>query len=142
MSAVLSNVSKFPPIVETLDDLVHQYVNAKQAEEGARKIRVQLEERIIAMHPAKEEGSETVTLDNGFKLTLTGKLIYSCDDPRGLAAACVGAGWAESMVPVKTELKLDETGAKWLRHNEPEAWRLVAQYVEIKPAKTAVKVGL
>lgn len=31
MSAVLSNVSKFPPIVETLDDLVHQYVNATVA---------------------------------------------------------------------------------------------------------------
>ena len=137
MSAILKPLSPTDP----LDGAVADYIQAKRMEDTATKARIDAEERILALRPAREEGSETFEAA-GYKVTTTARLAYKCADPRGLAAACVGAGWAESMVPVKTELKLDETGAKWLRHNEPEAWRLVAQYVEIKPAKTAVKVGL
>ena len=143
MNAVMSNVvpiaAQQQPPQETLDDLVHQYVNAKHAEEGAKKIRIGLEERILALAPAKEEGSSTITLDNGFKLTTTGKLTYSCEDPKALAEAC--AGWPANLVPIKTEVKLDDTGCKWLRANDPTAWAVVAKFVTVKPAKTAVKVA-
>jgi hypothetical protein len=135
MSAVAVPISDADPLAIAVQD----YIAAKRSEETATKSRIEAEQRILALHPAREEGSETFEAA-GFKITLTGKLSYKCDDPRGLAAACVGAGWADSMVPIKTEVKLDETGAKWLRHNEPEAWRLVAQYVDIKPAKTSVSV--
>ncbi|MEY2655976.1 MAG: hypothetical protein RLZZ524_3004 [Pseudomonadota bacterium] len=140
MSAVLSPIVS----ISTADAAVaavKAYIDAKRDEDAAKARRIAAEDRILALLPPKEEGSQTVCV-GGYKVTLTGKLTYKCDDPRGLAAACVGAGWADSMVPVKTEIRLDETGAKWLRHNEPEAWHLVAQYVEVKPAKTAVKVGV
>jgi hypothetical protein len=78
MSAVPSNIQPFPT---TLDDLVHQYVNAKQAEEGARKIRVELEDRILALVPAKQVATddrtrftasvESVTFKDGVKAVLT-----------------------------------------------------------------------
>lgn len=136
-AATKSNVVQIAP-PETLDDLVHQYINSKHAEEGAKKIRLGLEERILALAPAKEEGSSTITLGNGFKLTITGKLTYSCDDPKALVEAL--AGWPANMIPVKTEIKLDETGCKWLRANEPTAWATVAKFVTVKPAKTAVSV--
>lgn len=142
MSAAPNNVIPFNLADSSLDDLVHQYVNAKQAEEGARKIRVDLEERILALSPALEEGSTTTPLANGFKLTTTGKLSYKCDDPKALAEACAGAGFPGSWVPVKTEVKIDETGCKWLRKNEPDAWRVAARFVTVTPAKTAVKVAL
>lgn len=140
MNAIMSKVVSIAtqPPSETLDDLVHQLVNAKHAEEGAKKIRVGIEERILALVPTKEEGSSTTTLDNGFKLTCTGKLTYSCEDPRALAEAC--AGWPANMIPVKTEIKLDDSGCKWLRVNDPTAWATVARFVTVKPAKTAITV--
>lgn len=137
MSAVIDNVLDFP---ETLEDIVHQYINAKAAEEGARRIRVALEERILDMHPAPDEGSTTTALGNGFKLSVVAKLSYKCDDPREVAEACVGWGWEPSMVPVKTRLELDETGCKWLRHNEPQAWAQLSRLVTVKPMKTTVSV--
>lgn len=121
-----------------LDDLVHQYVNAKAREDSAKKHRLLLEEEILALAPALEEGSKTIALDNGFKLTTTGKLSYKCDDVQGLLAAC--AQWPANLVPVKTVVALDDTGAKWLRKNEPEAWVTVANFVTVTPAKTAITV--
>lgn len=137
MSAVLAPV----PIVDPLADALEVYVAAKRAEDTARTARLVAEDRILALLPPKEEGSQTVGV-GGYKVTLTGKLNYSCDDPRALAEACAGLGWSPSMVPVKTETKLDETGCKWLRHNEPQAWAQIARLVTIKPAKTAVKVAV
>ncbi len=122
-----------------LEAAVRELVEAKRTEEEAKRRRIQAEDRILALHPAREEGSETFEAA-GFKVSLTGKLTYKCDDARALAEACAAAQWAPSMIPVKTETKLDETGCKWLRHNEPDAWALVAKFVEIKPAKTAVSL--
>jgi hypothetical protein len=142
MSAVLNPSTATATVhhlPETLDDLVHQYVNAKHAEDGARQIRLQLEERILALQPAPEEGSTTVKLGNGFKLTATGKLTYKCADVRALAEAC--AGWPANMVPVKTKIELDETACKHLRATEPQAWAGLARFITVAPAKTAIKVA-
>lgn len=140
MSAVLSsppdNILPFP---DSLDDLVHQYVKAKHAEDGARLIRLQLEERILALQPPPEEGSQTTALGNGFKLTTTGKLSYKCADVRALAEAC--AGWPPNMVPIKTKVELDETACKHLRATEPQAWAGLARFITVAPAKTAIKVS-
>jgi hypothetical protein len=135
MSAVLKPM----PIADALADAIETYITAKRAEDAAREIRLAAEERILSLKPAKEEGSETFEA-GGFKVTLTGKLTYSCPDPKALAEACAAAGWPANMVPIKTKTELDATGAKWLRANEPDAWRLLAQHIEIKPAKTAISV--
>lgn len=134
MSALLAPISQEKP----LEACVHEWMQAKHQEDAAKTRRLALEERILALQPAQEEGATTVPLDNGFKLTLTGKLSYKCDDVKALAEAC--AGWPANMVPVKTEVKLDETGCKWLRKNEPEAWATLAKFVTVAPAKTAVSV--
>lgn len=130
------NVVQFP---DTLEDLVHQFVNAKHAEEGARKIRVDLEERILALVPAKEEGSDTTTLANGFKLTTTGKLSYKCEDLDALRE--VTRKWDGNLVPIKTTAALDETGCKFLRRERPELWAALARVVTVAPAKTSLKVA-
>lgn len=135
MSAVAVPISNADPLAQAVQD----YIAAKRIEDAGTKARLEAEARILALHPAREEGAETFEA-GGFKVTLTGKLSYRCDDPKALAEAC--AAWPASMVPVKTELKLDETGAKWLRANEPQAWATVAQFVTVKPAKTAVKVAV
>lgn len=129
-----------PTAVDPLAAAVHHYVDAKRAEDAAKKRRLEAEERILALQPAMEEGS--VTLQAGdYKLTLTGKLTYECTSAAELAEACVAAGMPGSWVPVKTKVELDATGAKWLRANEPELWAsVVSRFVSIKPAKTAVTV--
>jgi hypothetical protein len=135
MSAVAVPIT----IIDPLADAIEVYIAAKRDEDCARDARLVAEERILALHPAKEEGSETFEAA-GFKVTLTGKLTYKCDDARALAEAC--ADWPASMVPIKTKVELDETGAKWLRANEPQAWAQIASYISVKPAKTAVKVAV
>jgi hypothetical protein len=135
MSAVLSPITKADP----LEAAVHAFIAAKRAEDLAVKHRRELEERILALEPAKDEGSQTIEVA-GYKLTTTCKLTYKCDDVKALAEAC--SGWPANMVPVKTEIKLDETGAKWLRTNEPDAWRTLAGYITVAPAKTALKVAV
>lgn len=134
MSAVPAPIQQ-----DALTQAVEDYIAAKRQEEIAAKLRLQAEERILALHPAREEGADTFEAA-GYKVTVTGKLAYRCADPKALAAACAGAGWPANLVPVKTEVKLDETGAKWLRANDPSAWRMVSEYVEVKPAKAAVSV--
>lgn len=137
MSANPSNILPFP---DSLDDLVHQYVNAKQAEEGAKKIRIELEDRILALAPAREEGSDTQTLGNGFKLTTTGKLGYKLDDLEALRN--ITAKWDQNLVPLKTTTVLDETGCKYLRRERPDLWQDLARVVTVTPAKTALKVSV
>lgn len=134
MSAVLN----FPNNTLTLDDLVVQWIDAKRDEDAAGARRLQLETQILAVQPAKPEGSSTHELAGGMKLTLTGKLTYKADVPKLQELA---AKLPENLRPLKTTVSLDETGAKYLRNNEPEMWAVIAPAIEVKPAKTAVKVG-
>ena len=123
--------------MEDLSAAVEQYIAAKRDEDAAKKRRMEAEERILALQPSKEEGSTTVEAGD-YKVTLTGKLAYKCEDPRALAEAC--AGWPANLIPIKTSVALDETGCKWLRANDPQAWATVAKFVTVAPAKTAIKV--
>lgn len=121
--------------VDTLEAAVADYIVAKRAEEAAKKARILCEERIAALRPPKEEGSSTVE----DKVTLTGKLSYSCEDPQAMADALADT-LAPNLIPVKRVTELDATGCKWLRLNEPQAWAKVAQFVTVKPAKASVTV--
>lgn len=139
MSAQPDNIQPFPAADTALETLVKQFIAAKQAEDAAKKHRIQIEERILAVAPTREEGSETVTLGNGFKVTTTGKLTYS-GDTDAVRAACIA--WPAELVPVKTRTELDETGCKYLRRERPDLWAQLAKVVTVKPAKASVKVGV
>ncbi|TSE32980.1 hypothetical protein LCC91_07835 [Tepidimonas taiwanensis] len=137
MTAVLKPISTTDP----LTDAVQALIDAKRDEDFARKRRIEAEERIAALaNFNKEEGSQTIEA-GGVKVTLTARLNYACEDPQALAAACAAAGAPASMIPVKTVVELDATGAKWLRAHEPEYWaRVLAPHITVKPAKTSVAV--
>ena len=122
---------------DPLAEAVQVLVAARRDEEIAAKRRIDAEQRVLALHPAREEGSETFEAA-GFKVTLTGKLNYRCDDMDALIRAC--SQWPAHMQPIKTVVQLDTTGAKFLRANEPEVWRSLAQHVTVSPAKVAVSV--
>lgn len=128
-----------PEAGNPLAELVAQFIDAKRAEDEAKKNRLALEERILALAPAKEEGSQTVDVGNGFKVTTTGKLSYKADDLEALRE--ITRSWDANLVPIKTTSVLDETGAKYLRKERPDLWKQVAGVITITPAKTALKVG-
>jgi chromosomal replication initiation ATPase DnaA len=119
LSAEPTNVLPFPAETKpaALDDLVVLWIDAKRQEDAANALRVKLEQQICELQPAKEEGSSTHELAGGVKLTLTGKLTYKADIAKLQQLA---ANLPENLRPLKTEVKLDETGAKYLRSKEPQ----------------------
>jgi hypothetical protein len=137
MSAVLSPITTADPLAAALE----VYIEAKRREDQAKKQRIDAEEVILALAPAKEEGSQTIKVA-GFKLTTTGAITYSCEDVQALITDARAANVPEQLVPVKTKIEFDVTGAKWLRKNDPDVWRVLAKHITTKAAKSSVKVSL
>ena len=138
MSAVIQN----PPVAalpNALDALVPLWIEAKRQEDAAKQRRLLIEERILAVQPAKEEGSTTVE-GAGYKVTLTGSLSYKADDLDALRE--ITRKWDTNLVPIKTKHELDESGCKYLRRERPDLWQQLARVITTKPAKTGVKVSL
>ena len=123
--------------MDAMDELANKWAIAKQKEDAAREERVSIEQEMIALHPAREEGSETFTTAHGAKITMTGKLSYKVDLDK--LTALTGS-WPVDMRPIKTEVKADESKLKVIRSMAPEAWAQIAQAVTVTPAKTGVTV--
>jgi len=120
-----------------LEHLAERWLIVKDAERQANAERLQIEDKILELHPAKEEGSSSWTLTNGYKLKMTGKLSYKADLDVLLE---ITAEWPEKQRPVKTETKADDAALKFLRTNRPDLWKRIAQAVTTKPMKTAVTI--
>ncbi|ANN66448.1 hypothetical protein [Bordetella bronchialis] len=120
----------------TTAELARAWLTAKAEEAKAAANRQSIEAQIINVLGAKQEGSQTHDVE-GFKVTITGKLSYKADVPQ-LIALCDKV--PENLRPLKTETKLDETGAKYLRANEPGTWALIAPAITVTPAKTALSI--
>lgn len=123
--------------MEKIDELAIKWSIAKQKENAARDERVAIEDEIIALHPAREEGSESFATPMGVKISLTGKLTYKADLPKLLE---ITQNWPLEAKPIKTEVKADESILRALRENSPEAWLQLAPAITVTPAKTGVKV--
>jgi hypothetical protein len=123
--------------MEKIDELAIKWSIAKQKEDAARDERVSIEQEIIALHPAREEGSETFATPHGVKITTTGKLSYKVDMQRLLELT---AAWPVEAQPFKTEVKADESKLKVIRAEAPDAWAQLAPAITVTPAKTGIKV--
>ena len=120
-----------------LEHLAEQWLLAKQAEREANAERIKIEEQILILSPAKEEGSSSRTLANGLKLKAIGALSYKADLDQLLT---ITAAWPSEYKPVKTEIKADETVLKTIRAKRPDLWRDIAIAITTKPKKTAVTI--
>ncbi|MCC6530951.1 MAG: hypothetical protein IT531_00240 [Burkholderiales bacterium] len=121
---------------KSLESLVYDLLEAKKAEADARDARTAIEDEIIAITGAREEGSETH--DAGlFKITVTGKLARSID---WRAYDAIESKIPEHLRPVKLERKLDEVGCRYLEQHEPIFYSLLVRGLTVKRAKTAVAV--
>jgi hypothetical protein len=120
-----------------IDKLATLWSIAKQREEAAKAERIGIEEEILKLHPAREEGSDTFTTDKGTRIKLTGKVTYKCDVD---ALILLTGSWPDDIRPIKTKVEADDTRLKAIRAERPDLWRSIAQAVETKPAKTAVEI--
>lgn len=123
--------------MEAIELLAAKWRAAKAKEDAGRDERVDVEQQILALNPAREEGSQTITTPSGIKITTTGKLTYKADLAKVLE---ITKSWPQDAKPIKTEVKVDESILKALREHSPDAWRQLAPAVTVTPAKTGVKV--
>lgn len=123
--------------MRTETEIANDLFAAKLAEKEANERRVALEEELIALVGAREEGSQTHTFGD-YKITITGKLIRKLDWE--MFDASIAAKIPQELQPVKIKRELDDTGVKYLANNEPQIYRLLAKALTIKPAKTAVTI--
>ncbi len=120
-----------------LDRLATLWSIAKQREDAARAERIKIEEDLLAVHPAKEEGSETFETPQGVKITLTGKITYKADVDKLIA---LSGSWPADIRPVRNKVEADETRLKAIRQHRPDLWAAIAPAIETKPAKTGVSI--
>lgn len=135
MSAVLKAVQPAQP----LEALVDQWIAAKREEDAASIRRVELEAAIIAATGEPEEGSQTVDLADGRKLTVTSKITRTVDEQLWKSVLHDVPEHLRPIVFVETA-KLDTKGLRWLRENQPQMYALVCTAITAKKAKSAIQV--
>jgi len=120
----------------TLDELAELWTQTKAAEDQHRKDRVAIEDAILAITDAKEEGSETTTTDH-YKVTTTARLIRKIDFK---VYDQIVDQIPEQLRPIKIKRELDSAGCKWLAANEPDVYRKLAVAIETKPGKVGFRI--
>lgn len=123
--------------MDNLDILAAMWHAAKRREEAAKEDRIKIEEDILALHPAREEGSETFETAGGARITLTGKVTYKAD-VRQLEQ--LASGWPEEIYPVRMKVEADDTKLKAIRQHRPDLWQAISDAVTTTPAKTGVSI--
>jgi hypothetical protein len=121
----------------TAIQLAEMWQAAKADENAANARRVAIEGDIVALLGKRDDGAETHTLDNGVKITITGKQTVAADIPM---LERLAATLPENLRPVKVTVAVDPAGVKFLRENHPAHYKKIAPALTIKPAKTAVTV--
>ena len=121
-----------------LQALSQAWSNTKAEEIAARDKRIAIEDEIIAVAGSKEEGTETITLDSGVKIKITGKIIYKADNLDEVVL--ILRSLPDQFRAYKVETKLDESKIKKIRMYQPALWRELAMHITAKPAKTYVVV--
>jgi hypothetical protein len=118
-----------------LEHLAERWLTVKDAEREANAERLRIEDKILALFPAKEEGSSSRTLANGYKLKTIGKLSYKADLEK---LAKLTEDWV--IQPIRLEPKLDEAVLKLLKANQPALWKYIAEAITTKPMKTSITI--
>ena len=120
-----------------LDELATEWRRCKLAEDAARLDRVAIEQKILDIYPAKDEGALTIHTPEGHSVTMVGKLTYRVDIDK---LTELTMSWPEDIKPLKHKVEADESKLKAMRANVPELWAKIADAIETKPAKTGVSI--
>jgi hypothetical protein len=119
----------------TAEELAEAWRTAKSREELAREERYEIERQLLELHKPRPEGTKTVTLGNGAKMTLVQKMTYRIDHEK---LAALTHDWPTDSKPFKKVIVPDETLLKHIRLEMPRQWNHIAPAIEVKPAKVNV----
>lgn len=117
--------------------LAERWLAAKQAEEVAKNLRLEIEAGLLKLIPAREEGSQTTELPNGMKVRTTGKLTYKADIE---LLKALTSSWPEEVRPIRAKLEVDDALLRAIRLDRPDLWSALSVAVSVKPAKTYIVV--
>lgn len=120
-------------------EIAKDLYEARIAEREANEKRIALEEELIGILGAKEEGAQTHQVGD-FKVTIEGKLTRKIDWKA--FDAFVAPKLPESLHPVKIVREVDVSVIKYLANNEPQLYKLLSKALTVTPAKTYVKISL
>jgi hypothetical protein len=123
--------------MDQMETLATLWQIAKRDEDAAKARRIKIEEDILKLHPAREEGTETFQTSAGTKIKLTGKVSYKADIDKLISLT---SSWPDVIRPYKIKTEADEAKLKAIRAERPDLWKTIAQAVETKPAKTGVSI--
>lgn len=117
--------------------LAEKWLAAKAAEEVAKNLRLSVEDQLLQLLPAREEGSQTTELANGLKIRTTGKMTYKADLE---LLKAMTSSWPEDVRPIRAKLEVDEALLRAIRLDRPDLWAALSVAVTVKPAKTYLVV--
>ena len=118
-------------------EIAKDLFDAKLEESFAEAKRIALEQELIELVGAKEEGAQTHTIGE-FKITITGRINRKID--WDVFDKAIASKIPESLHPVKVKRELDDAGVKYLANNEPQLYKILAKALTVKPAKTSVTI--
>lgn len=120
-----------------VEDLAGHWLKAKTDEANANARRLEVEDQLLKLMPAKEEGRISHTLTNGWKFSSTGKLSYKADIEK---LKLLTMSWPADTRPIKTKIEADESILRQIRTEREDLWRSIAPAITVKPAKTYVTI--
>lgn len=124
----------------TLDTLCLALMRAKEDEAAARDARVAIENEIVRLVEAKDEGSVTAT-GTQFKASVTFGVNRTIDR-EALESIRDTVPPALFFRAIEYRPAIDTAGLRYLRNNEPDTYAVLAQAITAKPAKPSVKVDV
>jgi len=123
--------------MSTIQELAATWLQAKADEAAANARRLEAEEQILKLLPAKEEGKTTTPISNTTRISTTGKLSFKADVD---ALQALTISWPEAMRPLKTKIEQDEPVLRQIRVERPDLWRHIASAITVKPAKVYIQI--
>jgi hypothetical protein len=123
--------------MRTIQELAAIWLQAKADEAVANAWRLETEEEILKLLPAKEEGKTTTPISNTTRISTTGKLSFKADVA---ALQALTMSWPEAMRPIKIKVEQDEPALRQIRTERPDLWRQLAVAVTVKPAKVYIQI--
>ena len=121
----------------TIQELAATWLQAKADETAANARRLETEEEILKLLPAKEEGKTTTPISNTTRISTTGKITFKSDIA---ALQALTMSWPETMRPLKTKIEQDEPALRQIRTERPDLWRQIATAITVKPAKVYIQI--
>ena len=121
----------------SLDGLADSWLMKKAEVEAAKAELIAIEQRILPLVSARQDGSVTTQTQDGKRVTVKLPMRYSLD---GTKLNDIREQIPPELLPLKIKELLDEPALKNLRSSHPHFYTIFAQCVSSKPGKANITI--